>query len=262
MERQILVEPDRPQQLPDVTLAQADGRLEIASEPSEASVSVDGEFRGRTPLSLRLSPGRTHRVALTKPGYETATRELSVGADSGRRLQIDLTPQYGEIEIASTPSADVWVDGQRRGSTPLTLALTSVSHAIEVRQDGFAPRASRAHAAPGFPQKLSLTLTQLDESSGGGFATVLRTSTQQELRLVPAGQFTMGSSRREMAGARTSRCARCASRVRSISAPARSRTRNFARSSPTTIRATFEGESLNGDDQPVANVAGRTLRNT
>ena len=94
---------NQPQQLPDVTLTQADGRLEVASNPSEASVSVDGEFRGRTPLSLRLSPGRAHRVTLTKPGYETAARELSVAADSGRRLQIDLTPQYGDIEVASTP---------------------------------------------------------------------------------------------------------------------------------------------------------------
>ncbi len=76
----VLVESNQPQQLPDVTLAQADGRVEVASNPSEASVSVDGEFRGRTPLSLRLSPGRTHRLALTKPGYETATSELSVGS--------------------------------------------------------------------------------------------------------------------------------------------------------------------------------------
>ena len=53
----ILVEANRPQQLPEVRLTQADGRLEIASKPSEANVSVDGEFRGRTPLSLRLSRG-------------------------------------------------------------------------------------------------------------------------------------------------------------------------------------------------------------
>ena len=82
----ILVAANQPQQLPDLKLALADGRVELASTPSEASVSVDGEFRGRTPLSLRLSPGRTHRVTLTKPGYETAARELSVAADSGRRL--------------------------------------------------------------------------------------------------------------------------------------------------------------------------------
>ena len=162
----VLVEADRPQQLPDVTLTQADGRLEVASNPSEATVSVDGEFRGRTPLSIRLSPGRTHRLALSKPGYETATRELSVAADSGRRLQIDLTAQYGEIEVASTPPAEVWVDGQRRGSTPLTLALTAVSHVIEVRQAGFATQREELTPRPGFPQKLAVTLAQLDAVLG------------------------------------------------------------------------------------------------
>ncbi len=40
----ILVAANQPQQVPDVKLALADGRLELASTPSEASVSVDGEF--------------------------------------------------------------------------------------------------------------------------------------------------------------------------------------------------------------------------
>ena len=251
----VLVESNQPQQLPDVTLAQADGRVEVASNPSEASVSVDGEFRGRTPLSLRLSPGRTHRLALTKPGYETATSELSVGADSGRRLQIDLTPQYGDIEVASTPPADVWVDGQRRGSTPVTLQLTAVSHAIEVRRDGFAVERAALTPRPGFPQKLAVTLTQLDESSGGGFASFLRTSAGQELKLVPAGQFTMGSSRREV-GRRSNEPLRPVRVTRAFYLGAREVTNaEFRAFKPDHDSGDFEGESLNGDDQPVVNVS-------
>ncbi len=218
----ILVEPNRPQQLPEVTLAQADGRLEIASEPSEASVSVDGEFRGRTPLSLRLSPGRTHRVALTKPGYETATRELSVGADSGRRLQIDLTPQFGEVEVASTPNAEVWVDGQRRGSTPLTLALTAVGHTIEVRQEGFAPERAELTPRPGFPAEV---VRHTDAARRSRRAVGLRPF-YARARSRSSGSCRPASSRwarraARSAGARMSRCVQCASRARSISAPAR-----------------------------------------
>jgi formylglycine-generating enzyme required for sulfatase activity len=251
----VLVEPNRPQQLPDVTLAQADGRVELASNPSEASVSVDGTFRGRTPLSLRLSPGRAHRVSLAKPGYETATRELSVAADSGRRLQIDLTPQYGDIEVASTPAADVWVDGERRGSTPLKLALTATSHVIEVRRDGFAVERSELTPRPGFPLKLELTLTQLDLSSGGGFAAVLRTSERQELRLVPAGQFTMGSSRRDPAR-RSNEPLRPVRLTHAFYLGAREVTNaEFRAFRPDHDSGAFEGHSLNGDDQPVANVS-------
>src|SRR5690606_7781619 len=99
----IEVTANRPLSLPAVTLTQADGRIQLASAPSEAAVSVDGEFRGRTPLTLGLRPGRAHRITLTKPGYEPVTRELSVEADSGRQVTIELPAQFGEIQIASEP---------------------------------------------------------------------------------------------------------------------------------------------------------------
>ena len=250
----VLVEADRPQQLPDVTLTQADGRVEVASNPGEASVSVDGEFRGRTPLTIRLSPGRTHRMALSKPGYESATREVSVAADSGRRLTIDLAPQYGEIEVTSTPSAEVFVDGERRGSTPVKLALTSIGHAIEVRASGFAVERADLTPRPGFPQKLEVTLTKLDEASGGGFASVLRTALRQELRLVPAGQFTMGSSRRDTAR-RSNEPMRPTRLTHAFYLGAREVTNaEFRAFKPEHDSGSFEGQSLNGDEQPVANV--------
>jgi formylglycine-generating enzyme required for sulfatase activity len=187
-----------PLALPDVKLAQADGRVEIVSTPPEANVSIDGEFRGRTPLNIRLTPQRSHRLTLTKPGFETATRDVSVAADSGRRLQIDLAAQYGEVEVASTPAgAEVWVDGERRAATPATLTLTGVNHDIEVRQAGFAGGVQKVTPRPGFPQKLEFKLTALDQNVGTGYPPVLTTKLGQELKLIPSGQFTMGSSRRE-----------------------------------------------------------------
>jgi formylglycine-generating enzyme required for sulfatase activity len=252
----LLVEPNQPQRLPDVTLAQADGRVEVASNPSEASVSVDGEFRGRTPVSLRLSPGRAHRLALSKAGYETMSREVSVAADSGRRLQIDLTPEIGEIEVTTTPAnAEVWVDGERRGTTPVTLELTTVSHAIEIRQAGFAVERVELTPRPGFPQRLERTLRELDEASGGGFANVLRTSQGQELKLVPAGQFTMGSSRRD-AYRRSNEPLRPVRVTHAFYLGAREVTNaEFRAFKPDHDSGSFEGHSLDGDDQPVVNVS-------
>ncbi|NIW23755.1 MAG: PEGA domain-containing protein, partial [Gammaproteobacteria bacterium] len=82
----ITVLADQPQVLPPVALTQADGRIQLATDPTEAAVSVNGEFRGQTPLTLRLDPGRQHTLTVTKPGYETVTETLSVAADSGRAL--------------------------------------------------------------------------------------------------------------------------------------------------------------------------------
>jgi hypothetical protein len=252
----VLVTAGQPQQLPEVKLSQADGRVEIASVPSDANVSINGEFRGRTPLSLRLSPGRAHRLTLTKPGYETVTRELSVAADSGRRLQLDLAAQYGDIEVQSVPqNAEIWVDGQRQGSTPSTLTLTALSHAIEIRQAGFAVERAELTPRPGFPQKLERTLVALNETSGSGFATTLRTTEGQELKLIPAGQFTMGSSRREL-GRRSNEILRPVRLTRAFYLGAREVSNaEFRAFKPEHDSGQFGGISLNDDAQPVANVS-------
>lgn len=246
---------NQPQQLPDIALVRADGRIDVASVPSEASVSVNGEFRGRTPLTLRLSPGRAHRLVLSKPGYETATQELSVAADSGRRLRIELAAQYGDIEITSSPAgAEIWVDGERVGTTPATLALTAVAHTIELRQAGFAVERAELTPRPGFPQRLERTLTALDTTSGGGFASALRTSAGQDLKLMPAGQFTMGSSRREI-GRRSNEALKPVRVTRAFYLGAREVTNaEFRAFQPEHDSGEFGGQSLNGDTQPVVNV--------
>ncbi len=43
-------------------LSPVDGELNLLSIPGEASVTVDGAYRGQTPLRLVFSPGETHRI--------------------------------------------------------------------------------------------------------------------------------------------------------------------------------------------------------
>jgi formylglycine-generating enzyme required for sulfatase activity len=254
-QNKIEVTANRPLSLPGVTLTQADGRIELASVPAEAAVSVDGEFRGPTPLTLRLRPGRAHRITLTKPGYEAVTRELSVEADSGRRVTIELPAQYGEIQIASEPpQAEVWVDGRREDVTPTTLRLTALPHAIEVRHDGYASQTREITPRPGFAQMLDLTLEPLDDASGSGYPRTLTTSLGQQLRLVPAGQFTMGSSRSERRR-RSNETLRRVQLSRAFYVGAHEVTNaEFRMFKPEHDSGEFAGHSLNDDDQPVVNV--------
>jgi hypothetical protein len=65
-------------------------RLEL--KPSDASVYVDGEFRGsgRRAETLRLAPGR-HRIEVVRPGYRTVEREIDVRAGENTRVEIELT---------------------------------------------------------------------------------------------------------------------------------------------------------------------------
>lgn len=67
------------------------GTLRLDVNPPDASVYVDGEFRGsgRRVENLRLAPGR-HRIEVVRPGYRTVEREVDVRPGDSSRLEIEL----------------------------------------------------------------------------------------------------------------------------------------------------------------------------
>jgi hypothetical protein len=66
--------------------------LSVASDPVAASVYVDGQLRGATPVSLdRLTPG-DHRLRLVKDGYLENSRVVHIGAGQAGSVSVRLTP--------------------------------------------------------------------------------------------------------------------------------------------------------------------------
>ena len=64
------------------------GALELTVRPSDASVYVDGEFRGtgRQLRTLEMAPG-VHRVEVVRPGFPTFQREVEIRAGRTESLQ-------------------------------------------------------------------------------------------------------------------------------------------------------------------------------
>jgi hypothetical protein len=54
------------------------GAMEITSSPSGASVSLNDQFRGKTPLTVQNLPPGTYQVTFTHPGYSTFSTPVSV----------------------------------------------------------------------------------------------------------------------------------------------------------------------------------------
>jgi hypothetical protein len=67
------------------------GRLQLSVEPEDASVYVDGAFRGngREASALRLPAGR-HRVEVVRPGYRTSENDVDVPAGETTKLRVIL----------------------------------------------------------------------------------------------------------------------------------------------------------------------------
>ncbi len=251
----ITVLADQPQTIPEVGLTQADGRIELVTDPAAAAVSVDGAFQGQTPLTLRLTPGRPHDLLLSKAGYDPVRQEVSVVADSGRRLEIQLVAQFGEVEVVSDPlGAEIVVDGEVRGVTPAQLRLHAVEHELQVRLDGFAVLATTMTPRPGFPQRWDTVLEALDTTTGSGYPKTVQTGLGQELRLVLPGEFTMGSSRREQ-GRRSNEALRAVKLndafYLGVTEVSNAEFRAFRADHSS---GAYSGISLDEDDQPVVRV--------
>ena len=85
--------PNMQEQQPEATKAVAEqqnkGRITIISVPENAEISVDNEFVGNSPATLRLATGR-HTIAVSSDGFKAWVREIAVLADSELTLNAKL----------------------------------------------------------------------------------------------------------------------------------------------------------------------------
>jgi TonB family protein len=121
------------------------GSLHIESEPAGATVTLNGEARGVTPLDVADLYLGNHEVKVELKGYAPDTRTIVLSEDAPTSdLKVPLSkaaPAMGLAEILSTPAgAQVKIDGAGAGQTPLTnLSLKVGRHEVEILKEGFDP---------------------------------------------------------------------------------------------------------------------------
>lgn len=66
------------------------GQVAITSEPAGADVFVEDQFRGQTPIRLKSVQAGSHRVHITKEGYEPLVQELHLSRGETASLDVRL----------------------------------------------------------------------------------------------------------------------------------------------------------------------------
>ncbi len=240
-------------------LSPADGLLQLSSRPDGARVTLDGVYRGLTPMATPLTPGSPHTLSLSLQGYETESREVQVAAGSHDALRVDLRPRLGEIEIVPIPAdAVLFVNGESKGPARQILRLPAVAHRIEIRKEGFEPYSIEIVPRPDFPQTIEATLNPIaaTKEAPGGDAPKPRVANPvgSELVLVKPRRFQMGAPRREP-GRRANEALREVEITRAFYMGAREVTnREFREFRPGHRSGTVSGQSLETDDHPVVRV--------
>ena len=112
--------------------------LKVQSMAPNAEVFVDGSSLGRAPIDRNdLDPGK-HYVVVHKDGFTDFKREIVLLENQTVTLVADLSAT-GSLRILSSPEgADVKIDGELIGKTPVQRdAVSSGDHIVEFKMKGF-----------------------------------------------------------------------------------------------------------------------------
>lgn len=110
----------------------------VSSDPTGATVRIDGQLLGETPL-IAPSPEGEHTLSLEKPGHARAERTLAFSRDRSIETNFALVklPPEPALAITTVPAgARVIVDGQPLGTTPFLGVVPAGEHTVMLSLDG------------------------------------------------------------------------------------------------------------------------------
>jgi serine/threonine protein kinase len=121
----------------------ASGTILVSSSVPGATVSLDGKDLGaQVPAEIdNVALGTTHALTVNAPGYVSWSDTVTLTRENPEvAVTAALHPALGQLIIQSEPNpADVYVDGQLAGRTPLTVPAVEMDRdvTIEVRKRGY-----------------------------------------------------------------------------------------------------------------------------
>jgi hypothetical protein len=141
--------------------------LVITSDPAECSVVVNGDYKGKTPLTVGNLYAGAYTINVTKFGYMpySTTVELADGAEA--TITAFLPPERGTLDVNTTPSgAQVLLDGAVAGISPVTLInVLPGNHNLTITKDGYVPVQQQVTIAAGITSVASVTLSPVSPLS-------------------------------------------------------------------------------------------------
>jgi hypothetical protein len=117
------------------------GSVDVQSAPDGASVYLDTELKGVTPILIpNVTPG-LHNLQLDKDGYKPYEQDIAVLPAETEFVNVTLepVPTTGAMDINSSPSgASVYLDGELEGTTPIFIVnLAPRQYIIRIEKSGY-----------------------------------------------------------------------------------------------------------------------------
>lgn len=195
----VLIEAGVTQTIGPISLGEPDGIWTINSRPSGAVVTVNGVFRGRTPIELTLTPQMEHQILVGEQGYAQIERRVRPSPGERQTLQLNLDVRRVSLSVDGEPSgAEIFLGDRKLGSSPLSVELPARRAQLSVRQAGFTEQSIAVDLSSGVARQVTYRLVPQGRAADWQPPEEQLNLTQgPTLRLITGGSFSMGSGRRE-----------------------------------------------------------------
>ena len=120
----------------------ATGSILIAGDVSGAPIFIDGEQRGTTPQVIENLAAGAHQIEVRPPDAPAYRETVTIIAGQRAALNPNLRPQAPQGAplrvITSVPGAQVSIDGEVIGASPISRDVGPGEHIVEATAAGFA----------------------------------------------------------------------------------------------------------------------------
>lgn len=120
---------------------QKTGSIVIDSFPRKASVYLDGEFKGETPISIKNLTFKKYTVRISFENYKDYVEDVTLTGNNPKKvIYAILEHKTFSINVSSDPeNADVYLDGILKGKTPLVITdiVQGEKHILEIKLDNY-----------------------------------------------------------------------------------------------------------------------------
>ena len=252
----ILIAPLEQREPPLIRLRQSDAQLRVSTRPNQAGVTIDGQYRGESPVSAELRSGKAYRVQIFKAGYAAHSATVTLKPGENRGVAFELEPLTGLVSVQAEPAeALLLVDGKAQGAANQVLELPTRPHQLEIQADGYAGYRTEIRPRQGLTQEVRVKLLTLAEARLAALRPEITTPQGQVLKLFKPNPIRLGASRREP-GRRANETLRDVALERffylGIKEVTNAEFKAFASGHDS---GAYEDRPLNKDDQPVAMIS-------
>ncbi len=196
------VTPDQDQVLPKHEFTLLPGELAIETEPTGATVIIEGLplENASTSFLEYVPPDREWKAVVVHPHFHKEEFTFSLTPGQSLEKKFILRPFKGKVEIVSEPNdAEVLIDDVSQGRTPITLELNAGDYTLKLRKPPkYTDSVSKVSIHRDRTVLKEVVLESIKRSTSSVDITSLpqiwKTQDGQEMVLVrPKGLFSIGS---------------------------------------------------------------------